>query len=220
MSKDPYFEVKAEVESSLVSATALHSSYHRILLTLPPEAHATSDELAWARSELRATLSALMADISELDDAVNVLEKDIQASRKSKFGVSEEEVRRRRGWVKNVQAELNKMRVSSSSPLSPSSTSPLPNKSPAQATRNQGPSTYHPLAQSHSPSSQSGRLDDELEQFDQEQQHMIIDQQDRTLGTISGVVEVLREQASLMGREISEHNMSSSLFVYDLLSFP
>jgi hypothetical protein len=37
---------------------------------------------------------------------------------------------------------------------------------------------------------------------------MIMKQQDQTLGTISGVVDVLREQASLMGQEISEQNVS------------
>jgi syntaxin 6 len=36
---------------------------------------------------------------------------------------------------------------------------------------------------------------------------MIMKQQDQTLGTISGVVGVLREQASLMGQEMSEQNV-------------
>lgn len=102
----------SEVESSLISATTLHSSYHRILLTLPSESHASSDELTWAKSELDATLSALMADVAELDDAVGVLERDLQESGRSRFGVSENEVRKRRTWVKNVQQELNVSYVS------------------------------------------------------------------------------------------------------------
>ncbi|KAI9628674.1 hypothetical protein KEM48_011460 [Puccinia striiformis f. sp. tritici PST-130] len=35
----------------------------------------------------------------------------------------------------------------------------------------------------------------------------MLSKQDQTLGTISGVVEVLREQAHLMGQEISEQNL-------------
>lgn len=45
---------------------------------------------------------------------------------------------------------------------------------------------------------------------------MIMKQQDETLGTISGVVDVLREQASLMGQEISEQNVLVIRFPFPL----
>lgn len=109
--------VKSEVESSLLSATALHSSYNRILLTLPIESRATSDELLSTRTELQATLSTLLYDISELDHVVCVLEEDLSASSpgptaswkqntKSKFGVSLEEVKKGRRWLAQVQQQV------------------------------------------------------------------------------------------------------------------
>jgi hypothetical protein len=112
---------KSEVESSLLSAAALHSSYNRILLTLPPESRPTSEELSSTRTELKATLSTLIYDISELDHVVRVLEQDLSSSsssssptsskkninlNKSKFGVSLDEVKKRRAWLVEVQEQV------------------------------------------------------------------------------------------------------------------
>lgn len=241
---DPYFEVKAEVESSLLSATALHSSYNRILLTLPIESRATSDELLSTRTELQATLSTLLYDISELDHVVCVLEEDLSASSpgptaswkqntKSKFGVSLEEVKKRRRWLAQVQQQVKEMKEAvempldsnqpawSYHPLLPNPISPTTSRTTGTASRNgarfQSRATDDPKHRSGKQFESSRRSRDDLEsqrdtedqteEFYHQQESMIMKQQDETLGTISGVVDVLREQASLMGQEISEQNV-------------
>lgn len=47
--QDPYHEVQSEIQSSLQNAITLRSSYQRIKST----AGADSEELAWARNEVR-----------------------------------------------------------------------------------------------------------------------------------------------------------------------
>ncbi|MBW0486170.1 hypothetical protein O181_025885 [Austropuccinia psidii MF-1] len=194
-----------EVESALVSAAGLYSSYNRILLTLPPESHSSSEELSLARSELKTTLSTLETDISELDEVVNVLEQDFEKlGHQSRFGISYNEIRKRRAWVTNAQKQLEEMKqaITSSFVLNSSNYHPLiPSafSNPSNAPIN---SRHHPPFRDDCP------IDiDDAEEFNHEQQSMVMAQQDQTLGVISGVVDVLREQASLMGREISEHNI-------------
>ncbi|KAH9815444.1 syntaxin 6, N-terminal-domain-containing protein [Melampsora americana] len=205
MSRDPYFEVKSEVESSLISATNLFSSYKRILLTLPISSHQTSIELKTSKSELKATLSGLMADLLELNDTVKVLEDDFNSFGKSKFGLTEDEIKRRRIWVRNCEGELRRMLEEINEPEF------------HQSTLNSNSNTYHPLSQHFSNHSHDHQTqEDEMEAYQQEQESMIIHQQDQTLGNISGVVEVLREQASLMGREIVDQNTILEEFDQDL----
>lgn len=235
--RDPYFDVKAEVESSLISAAALHSSYNRILLTLPIESHSTSEELLSTKAELKSTLSNLSYDISELDSVVSVLEQDVQKSSSSaattqtKFGVSFEEVKKRRAWVTQAHQKLKDMKklIETSVPTNPPSSSYHPLlPSPESPTSLISPG---PLASKHKPKDlassridqhsnkfsgpsspfrypQSPRdLENQTEEYFHEQQSIMLKRQDETLGTISGVVHVLREQASLMGQEISEQNV-------------
>ena len=86
MSKDPYHEVAAEVQGALQTAETLLSSYARIRST----ARSDSEELIYARNEVRslfvvyrtlmteylyylqlkATLSALEADLDDLEESV------------------------------------------------------------------------------------------------------------------------------------------------------
>lgn len=117
---DPYFEVKAyapsflasaplislthsEVETSLQSLSTLHSSYHRILRTVPPSSHSSSEELSWALSELKAALSALEVDVEDLDESVQAVEERGVASR---LGIAEGQVRERRAFVERVKKEI------------------------------------------------------------------------------------------------------------------
>lgn len=48
--------------------------------------------------------------------------------------------------------------------------------------------------------------DDHQEQWAREEQQMMMQEQDRTMDTISGTLNTLAQQAGLMGREIVEHN--------------
>lgn len=97
MAHDPYLLVKGEVETSLQTASSLYSSYKRILATLPPSSHSTSEELSWSRDELRGTLSALESDVDELQQSVDIVERD------PRFGVDVYEVERRRAFIVRVR---------------------------------------------------------------------------------------------------------------------
>lgn len=68
MSTDPYHVVQQEVQSSLQAASQLRASYVRIrnMQTGRDE----SEELTWARNELKATLAALEADFEDLEESV------------------------------------------------------------------------------------------------------------------------------------------------------
>jgi Syntaxin 6, N-terminal len=104
---EPRLSTQREVKTSLQTATALHDSYRRILKTLPSNAHAASEELSWAREELQATLSALEIDVDELDESVKVVE----SAGNRLFGIEDEEVIERRGFVSRIKDQI---RVSNS----------------------------------------------------------------------------------------------------------
>jgi DNA-directed RNA polymerase alpha subunit len=93
---------RSEVQSSLQTATTLNDSYLRILKTLPPSSHSTSEELSWARDELKATLAALEADVDELDESVRVVE----SAGNRLFGIEDEEVKVRRAFVAKVKNDI------------------------------------------------------------------------------------------------------------------
>ena len=84
MSVDPYHAVQQEIQNSLQTAAQLQSSFLRIRNM----AHSDSEELMWARNEVRAlvsdngilrlmlyfelkaTLAALEADLEDLEESV------------------------------------------------------------------------------------------------------------------------------------------------------
>jgi hypothetical protein len=109
MSSDPYFSFKSEIDSTLQTAHTLHSSYLRILQTLPPSRHSTSEELQWSLTELSTTLDNLDGDLKELEGMVKVLESDGDVMKR--LGLSAEEVRRRRDWSRGARRELEVSKV-------------------------------------------------------------------------------------------------------------
>ena len=58
--------------------------------------------------------------------------------------------------------------------------------------------------------------DDHQKQWAREEQQMMIQEQDRTIDTISGTLSTLAQQAGLMGQEIGEHNECVCLFLFVL----
>ncbi|KAJ3480489.1 hypothetical protein NLI96_g8313 [Meripilus lineatus] len=179
MSTDPYHAVQQEIQSSLATASTLRASFLRIRST----AREDSEELVWARNELKATLAALEADLEDLEESVKIVEE----TGARLFGLEESEVISRRQYVSHVRREIDSMRaeveVAPASPLPYGSRSPLVHSMPTS-----------PAA-----------VDDQREWARQEQQ-MMIQQQDQTIDTIAGTLSTLAEQAGLMGREINEHN--------------
>ncbi|KAL5522728.1 hypothetical protein ACEPAG_8746 [Sanghuangporus baumii] len=197
---DPYNEVQREMQSTLATAGTLLSSFRRIQSMAPSMGRGEeSEELSYARSELKATLSALEADLEDLEESVRVVE----TTGASFFGLNETEVQKRRKYVRDVRKELDNMRaeVASSGGFGSSSTSRYAPSSPTSRPK----STFvDPLQRPSNGKSNDEDVDEQTEWGRMEQQ-MIMQEQDKTIDSITGTVVTLTEQAGLMGREIGEH---------------
>ncbi|KZT34394.1 hypothetical protein SISSUDRAFT_1026629 [Sistotremastrum suecicum HHB10207 ss-3] len=171
--QDPYHEVQSEIQSSLQNAINLRSSYQRIKST----AGADSEELAWARNELNATLTTLEADLEDLEGSVKMVEE----TGARMFGLEEDEVMRRRKYVAQVKREIDNMKRELTSDSS------------------------HRQADKPTPRNDAAESRTDEEEWAEQEQQMMIHQQDRTLTDIQGTLTTLAQQAGLMGTEISEH---------------
>ncbi|KAF9528353.1 t-SNARE [Crepidotus variabilis] len=182
MSVDPYHAVQQEIQASLQAASQLHSSFLRIRSMARPE----SEELMWARNELKATLATLEADLEDLEESVKIVE----STDARMFGLDETEVSKRRRYVGHVRKEIENMRVSVNS---------------TNATSGPSQSRYaNSSAQEGNPSTPLG--EDHQAAWAQEEQQMMIREQDQTIDSIAGTLTTIAQQAGLMGQEINEHN--------------
>jgi len=191
MSVDPYHAVQQEIQNSLQTAAQLQSSFLRIRSM----ANTDSEELMWARNEFKATLAALEADLEDLEESVKIVE----STDARMFGLDEAEVQKRRRYVGHVRKEIENMRASVSSSASLAAPQPQymqPSGSGAPLTAN------NPRA---SPFSDTYG-DDHQAAWAQEEQQMMIRDQDHAMESISGTLNTIAQQASLMGQEIGEHN--------------
>ncbi|KAH9478510.1 Syntaxin-6 [Psilocybe cubensis] len=197
MSVDPYHAVQQEIQNSLQTAAQLQSSFLRIRNM----AREDSEELMWARNELKATLATLEADLEDLEESVKIVE----STDARMFGLDDAEVQKRRRYVghvrkeiettNNVPSEVQNMRANVSS--SPSASQPSGSGTQLHA--------ISPRAGPGSPFSERYGDDHQSEWARQEQQIML-QQQDHTMDSIAGTLNTLAQQASLMGQEIEEHN--------------
>ncbi|KAE9407916.1 hypothetical protein BT96DRAFT_954253 [Gymnopus androsaceus JB14] len=191
MATDPYHAVQAEIQTSLQTAGQLRASYVRIRNM----AREDSEELGWARNELKATLAALEADLEDLEDSVRIVE----TTGPRMFGLEESEVQERRRYVAYVRKEVENMRAEvNKNSETPASSRNLP--------------TYSSPGQLHS-GQNTPRLDPERDgeedhqgAWAREEQQFMIREQDRTMESIAGTLSNLAQQAGLMGQEIGEHN--------------
>ncbi|KAI0642574.1 t-SNARE [Trametes meyenii] len=181
MSTDPYHAVQQEVQASLQNAATLRASYMRIRSTAREE----SEELIWARNELKATLAALEADLEDLEESVNVVE----STGARLFGLEESEVIDRRRYVGHVRREIENMRAE------------VDGQSDARQSRPS--SMVGPSGRAAVPSLPED--EDAQAEWAKQEQQMMIRQQDETIDNIAGTLNTLHEQAGLMGREIEEH---------------
>ena len=94
-----------DVLRKLGQARGLLASYNRIRDTATDPK--TSPELANTKADLEAILEDL-TDLDDLDDSVTVVESD-----PSRYGLSVEEVRRRRGFVEQVRDQVQDLRDTS-----------------------------------------------------------------------------------------------------------
>jgi len=195
MSTDPYHAVQHEIQSSLQSASTLRASYLRIRST----AREDSEELTWARNELKATLAAMEADLEDLEDSVRIVEE----TGPRMFGLEDSDVTERRRYVNFVKREIDNIRAelgSDSPPIQSRPTSWLGSRDVFQS-----PSTpaSPAFADKVSPVEED---DDHQASWARQEQQLMLQEQDRTIDTISGTLTTIAQQAGLMGREISEHN--------------
>ncbi|KAI0311099.1 t-SNARE [Amylostereum chailletii] len=176
MSTDPYHAVQSEIQGSLQTADQLRASFIRIRST----AREGSEELEWARNELKATLAALEADLEDLDESVRIVEN----TGARMFGLEDAEVMQRRRYVSHVRQQIEGMRdeVEGRPPSSnrPDSGAALPPVSPV--------------------------VEDDQAQWARQEQQMMMQQQDQTLDSITGTLTTLAQQAGLIGQEVVEHN--------------
>lgn len=94
-----------DVLRKLGQARGLLASYNRIQDTATDPK--TSPELANTKADLEAILEDL-TDLDDFDDSVTVVESD-----PSRYGLSVEEVRRRRGFVEQVRDQIQDLRDTS-----------------------------------------------------------------------------------------------------------
>ncbi|KZO95373.1 hypothetical protein CALVIDRAFT_168568 [Calocera viscosa TUFC12733] len=208
MAEDPYHAFRSELATSLSHAHSLHSSLLRIRALSTSASGSSKHELREVEDELRGTLAALEADLEELEGSVRVVEE----TGARLFGISEEELQGRRGYVREVRKDIENMRADlSSTRLSrpPSYTSQLQ----AQGTTS---STSRPVP--GQPPDAPPAAEDDQSAWAREEQQMLVEQQDSTLHFISGTLSTLAEQAGLIGREVGEHNECVFALLWSLAS--
>ncbi|WWD22082.1 hypothetical protein CI109_106571 [Kwoniella shandongensis] len=184
MSRDPYIDVKREVEQSLSTLQSLLSSHSRLQSS---STSSSSPELLEAEDELRNTLSNLEGDLEDLEESVTVVE-----GMGDKWGIGAGEVRRRREFVEGVKRDVDGLRGM------------VYNKGKKkgkgkgkEAIRSDGRYRDDPG------DLERGREDpDEVRRWEAEEQQMLVQRQDDTLGVISGTLHNLASQAGLIGQEV------------------
>ncbi|KAM0787899.1 hypothetical protein ACM66B_003948 [Microbotryomycetes sp. NB124-2] len=178
-SPDPYYQVKSEVEATLQSLETLYSSYTRLRRSSPSHG---SQEVQWALDEVKATLSALEGDLEELEESVAAVEEPGIAHR---LGIMDAQVRQRRTFVDRVKQQVASVRAA------------LPSSRQTTLSGNRG---YGDLPDD------LDDLEDPEAAYEMQHQTLLLEQQDRTLTDISGTVEMLREQAKVVGQEVYDQN--------------
>ncbi|KAM3485630.1 hypothetical protein MY8738_001160 [Beauveria namnaoensis] len=178
--EDPFLQVQQDVLSQLSSARPLFASYLRIRSLASA---ATSPELASARADLEAALSALAEDLSDLVASVAAVESSPAA-----YGLSAEEVARRKRLVQEVGGEVDDMREELQRKL---------------ASGGGGGTSDPAMARG---GEQQQEEEDSYAEFEQQQQLEMMRDQDQHLDGVFQTVGNLRRQADDMGRELEEQH--------------
>ena len=89
----------SEIETNLSTTHSLLTSYDRIASSSSSPTAFPAVIKAW--DEFRGTLSVLEADLEDLEESVRVVEETGE-----RWGIEEDEVRRRRNFVERVRGEV------------------------------------------------------------------------------------------------------------------
>ncbi|KAI9149323.1 t-SNARE affecting a late Golgi compartment protein [Paramyrothecium foliicola] len=179
---DPFLQVQQDVLNQLSSTRSLFASYLRIRSLTST---ASSPELASARSDLEAALSTLADDLADLVDSVQAVE-----SNPAQFGLSSDEVLRRKRLVQEVGGEVEDMREELLKKL--------------DAAGGGGGRGGSDLPDPSSFAIGDGDGGDNYAAFEQQQQVEMMQDQDQHLDGVFQTVGNLRRQADDMGRELEE----------------
>ncbi|KAK4462161.1 syntaxin-6 [Cladorrhinum samala] len=185
--EDPFLQVQQDVLSQLSSTRPLFTSYLRIRSL---STSATSPELASARSDLESALASLVEDLADLVESVKAVE-----SNPAQYGLSANEVARRKRLVQEVGGEIEDMRDELAKVSGASLSSSAARGGGGGGGNLPDPSSF---------AINDGETEDYAAQFEQEQQVMMMREQDEHLDGVFQTVGNLRRQADDMGRELEE----------------
>ncbi|WVW78755.1 hypothetical protein I302_100716 [Kwoniella bestiolae CBS 10118] len=184
MSRDPYIDVKREIESTLSSLPNLLSTYS--------SSSPTSSTYQNAQEELRNTLQILEGDLEDLEESVRVVE-----DMGDRWGIDAGEVGARKRFVERVKREISGLRAK---------VSPNKGKGKAKAnTKKNGRYKDNPETDLERGYDDEDDLE-EAKRWEAEQQQLLVRRQDDTLGVISGTLHTLASQAGLIGNEVAEQS--------------
>ncbi|KAK2603486.1 hypothetical protein QQS21_004346 [Conoideocrella luteorostrata] len=179
--EDPFLQVQQDVLTQLSSTRPLFASYLRIRSLTTAR---SSPELASAQTDLESALSSLAEDLSDLVASVQAIE-----SNPSQYGISPNEVSRRKRLVQEVGGEIEDMREELNKKIDhrkPASDLPDPNSFAIGDGEGEG---------------------DAYAEFEQQQQMEMMREQDDHLDGVFQTVGNLRRQADDMGRELEEQEV-------------
>jgi len=145
--EDPFFVVKDEVLKALLKTRDLFESWRLGQECLASENGGdgflrTAEEQEWATTELRNSLRSIEWDLEDLDDTVQIVEKN-----PAKFRIDSAELSVRKAFIQQTRDEVNRMKEWAENPeksktyeRSPMDTIPLASPStPASGTGSGGP---------------------------------------------------------------------------------
>lgn len=217
--EDPFFVVKDEVLKALLKTRDL---YERWRLGDEGVEIRSSEEQEWAATELRNSLRSIEWDLEDLDDTVQIVEKN-----PAKFRIDVNDLTARKNFIKQTKDEVELMkqrssvqnkisnRFNSETPIdittlsSPTSVSgQSSNNLVPNVMRNQN-TKYSRLATTGSPSRDSTKTNSvsstqELLQNQIRQQEHLVNHQDAQLSQMSQSVGTLRNMSSAIGSELDE----------------
>ncbi|WWC87211.1 uncharacterized protein L201_002098 [Kwoniella dendrophila CBS 6074] len=196
MSRDPYFDVKREIESTLSTLPNLLSSYS--------SSNQSSSEHYELQEELQNTLQILESDLEDLEESVRVVEE-----MGDKWGISNIEVSSRKKFLSKVKKEISSLK----NKILPISSLQKGKGKQKQKQKSQdfqnGRYKDNPYDEIDLERGGNDDNEDDLEEakrWEAEQQQLYVKRQDDTLGVISGTLHNLASQAGLIGSEVAEQS--------------
>ncbi|WWD07960.1 hypothetical protein V865_006069 [Kwoniella europaea PYCC6329] len=199
MSRDPYIDVKREIESTLSTLPDLLSTHG--------SSDPSSSTYYETQEELKNTLQILEGDLEDLEESVRVVE-----GMGDRWGISPDEVGNRRKFVERVKKEI-RISVGQANGFCiekglESKVTPTKGKGKAKAISDKnGRYKDNPdIDLERGYNDDDGDDLEEAKRWEAEQQQLLVKRQDDTLGVISGTLHTLASQAGLIGNEVAEQS--------------